>query len=268
MTLRCSEDIMPAPFAWIDIAGGMGTVHTQHGKTPLVKPAHAYRMAKYPVTNRQYAEFVQAGGYTTERWWTPAGWEARLQGWVYVRGHGHQIGSAWTEPLYWHDVERNDAEQPVVGVSWFEAVAYCLWLSDVTGESIMLPSQEQWQYAAQGEEGRIFPWGNEWDAARCNNSVKPNASRRASPVRQYEGLGDSLLGLVDMAGNVCEWCTTEMESPSIYFEGNAGMRTIRDGAYYMDFIDGFRNDHAAMTATEGRSTTTGFRLCSKPKTDS
>ena len=68
--------------------------------------------------------------------------------------------ASWSEPRFWNDSQWNGAQHPVVGVSWYEAVAFCLWLSDVTGERIMLPTEDQWQYAAQGDDGRTYPWGN------------------------------------------------------------------------------------------------------------
>ena len=126
-----AKDILPAPFAWIEI------------------PGKNYALAKYPLTNAQYAPFIKAGGYKNKQWWTEAGWQTCQK-------------EKWIEPRYWQDKDFNGADQPVVGVSWYEAVAYCLWLSEQTGQKIMLPTEEQWQYAAQGDDGREYPWGNEW----------------------------------------------------------------------------------------------------------
>jgi formylglycine-generating enzyme required for sulfatase activity len=150
--------LLPAPFAWVEIPGGRGTMATYKSDVTLSIPSQTYWMAKYPVTNVQYAVFIEAGGYTTERWWTAEGWQKRK-------------AEKWTQPRYWTDSNWNGAEQPVVGVSWYEAVAFCRWLSETTGEKIMLPTEAQWQYAAQGDDGRAYPWGNPWDAGRCNNNV-------------------------------------------------------------------------------------------------
>lgn len=207
---------LPAPFAWVTI------------------PGKGYSIAKYPITNAQYARFIDAGGYHQHLWWTEAGWQAKQQGLVFdfTKGEGVATNTPWTEPRYWNDSEWNGADQPVVGVTWYEAVAFCLWLSDMTGEKIMLPTEDQWQYAAQGDDGRTYPWGNEWDCTRCNNSVKPCQSQVTTPVQQYEGKGDSPFGVVDMAGNVWEWCLTDYDQKTNEVNGEARTRVVRGGGWF------------------------------------
>src|SRR4051794_3215351 len=121
-----------SPFAWIDI------------------PNKPYSISKYPITNTQYAPFVEAGGYTQRQWWTDAGWDAKVQGLAfdYSKGGAVATNEPWIEPRYWRGSQWNGAEYPVVGVTWYEALAYCRWLSDQTSEKIMLPTEDQWQYAA------------------------------------------------------------------------------------------------------------------------
>lgn len=213
-----SLSLMPAPFAWIEIPGGKGTMKTDEKGVKLSIPNDRYWIAKYPVTNAQFAKFMDAGGYKEKRWWTEAGWEQCQKG-------------QWTQPRLWTDTKWNGAEQPVVDVSWHEAVAFCLWLSDMTGENIMLPTESQWQYAAQGDEGRAYPWGNEWDCKRCNNAVQPCSSNVTTPVTQYEGKGDSPFGVVDMAGNVLEWCLTDYHEGTDDVNRNAAKRVMRGGAW-------------------------------------
>lgn len=73
-------------------------------------------------------------------------------------------------------------------MSWYEAVIFSLWLNDVTGEKIMLPTEDQWQYAAQGDDvAEITHGGPKRDASRCNNNVNSNGIGKTTPVRQYEG---------------------------------------------------------------------------------
>lgn len=213
---QASAFILPAPFAWIEISG------------------KGYSIAKYPITNAQYGKFVEAGGYNQRQWWTDAGWKAKLQGLAFdfSKGEGVATHNPWTEPRYWNDSKWNSAEQPVVGVTWYEAVAFCLWLSDVTGEKIMLPTEDQWQYACQGDDGRTYPWGNEWDCTRCNNSVKPCQSDMTTPVRQYEGKNDSPFGVLDMAGNVWEWCLTDYENKTNDINSSANGRVVRGGGWF------------------------------------
>ena len=197
-------EILPQPFAWCDIPAGKVTLEAGgYLEQDTVFEVPAFQIAKYPITNAQFRVFVEAGGYENQAWWTEDGWKHRVEGWVYDNGW-KPSGTPWTEPRYWQDSKWNGAEQPVVGVSWYESVAFCLWLSDVTGERIMLPTEQQWQRAAQGDDGRKYPWGA-WEEGRCNYG---NKIGQTTPVMQFEGQGDSPYGVVDMSGNVREWCLT------------------------------------------------------------
>ncbi|MBK9125874.1 MAG: formylglycine-generating enzyme family protein [Chloroflexi bacterium] len=152
-------------------------------------------------------------------------------------------------------------DQPVVGVSWYEAVAFCLWLSSTTGESIMLPTDPQWQYAAQGDDGRAYPWGDAWDCGRCRNSVAPCESDAASIVTAYEGKGDSPFGVVDMAGNVWEWTVTDYDSNSGDPHAEAKTRILRGGSWDDGKPEIFRCDHRNRFGPNLRSYFNGFRVC-------
>jgi formylglycine-generating enzyme required for sulfatase activity len=207
-----SLSIMPAPFAWIDI------------------PHKAYSIAKYPITNAQFAKFIEADGYQQKKWWTRAGW------------HQHEKNK-WTEPRYWIPASLYGAEHPVVGVSWYESVAFCLWLTDVTGEKIMLPNEDQWQYAAQGDDMRDYPWGKNWDGNRCNHKFDKKGVGKTTSVRKYEGKGDSPFGVVDMAGNVWEWCLTDDENATNDIDGVSDNRVIRGGSWASIDTYNFRCDN-------------------------
>jgi formylglycine-generating enzyme required for sulfatase activity len=204
--------------------------------------------------------FIDAGGYTNRQWWTEAGWDAKGKGWEERGFKFVETGKAWNQPRYWTDAKWNGAEQPVVGVSWYEAVAYCLWLTERSGEQIMLPTEDQWQYAAQGNDGRAYPWGNEWDCKKCNNSVEPCKSQRTSSVRQYEGKGDSPFGVVDMAGNAWEWCLTDYENLTNDVHGVANRRVLRGGSWYYDGFDSFRCDNRGGVTPGDGDSYWGFRL--------
>ena len=92
---------------------------------------------------------------------------------------------------------------PVTQVSWFEARAFCGWLSAMTGHAFNLPSEAQWEKAARGSDGRVYPWGGEGPNERlCNFN-----SRSTTRVGQYPD-GASPYGLLDMAGNVWEWTSS------------------------------------------------------------
>ncbi len=177
----------------------------------------AYRISRYPLTNAEYARFIEAGGYDERRYWTEAGWAWREKNGV-------------TQPAYWEDEGWNRPDYPVVGVSWYEAVAYCRWLTEelrVTGYElrvggrdngtstrdfgsgryeVRLPTEAEWEKAARGEHARRWPWGDDFDPARAN--TYESGPGRTTPVGKYSPAGDSPYGAADMAGNVWEWCSS------------------------------------------------------------
>ncbi len=132
-------------------------------------------------------------------------------------------------------------DHPIVNVSWEDATAYAQWAGAA------LPTEAQWEKAARGTDGRMYPWGNEWDAAKCNNRVGNNRSTQTSPVGNYPE-GASPYGCLDMAGNVWQWCAdwynTQYydQSPSCNPSGakTGGARVLRGGSWYGYFPDGFR----------------------------
>jgi formylglycine-generating enzyme required for sulfatase activity len=257
-----SIDLLPDPFEWIEIPGGRGTMKTDEPDVTLEIPTQDYWIAKYPVTNAQFHLFIDAGGYNTQRWWTATGWEAKLKGWDWdsQKKTFVESGKPWAEPRLWNDSKWNGAEQPVVGVTWYEAVAFCLWLSDVTAENIMLPTEDQWQYAEQGDDGRDYPWGKKWDGSRCNNNVDGKGIGSTTPVRQYEGKGDSPFGVVDMAGNVWEWCLTDYDNNTNDINSSATYRVLRGGSWSGYNSDGFRCGVRYRINPHVRVNYWGFRL--------
>ena len=183
-----------------------------------------YRIGKYPVTNTQFARFVAAGGYERRAYWTNAGWE-----WKADR----------REPAR-YDEKFNAPEQPVVGVSWYEAVAYCRWLAETTGRLYRLPTEAEWEKAARGTDGRIYPWGDRFDASKCN--VSESKIGHPSSVGKYSPSGDSPYGVTDMAGNVWEWCSSLYKNypydPSDGREDleGTGTRIRRGGSWSIDYV--------------------------------
>jgi toxoflavin biosynthesis protein ToxD len=106
-------------------------------------------------------------------------------------------------PDYWAGDDPPPAlrDHPVVGVRWNTARAYCRWLSTATGRSFRLPSEAEWEKAARGD-GRVFPWGDDWEPSYCNTAeCGPGAT---TPIGSYPQ-DTSPYGCVDMAGNVEEW---------------------------------------------------------------
>jgi formylglycine-generating enzyme required for sulfatase activity len=107
-----------------------------------------------------------------------------------------------TKPAFWNDPAYNHPAQPVVGISWHEARAYCAWLSAQTGEPWRLPSEAEWEAAARGPSARRYPWGEAFDPARCNTFE--THVRGTTPVGIFPG-GDTPEEIADLAGNLWEW---------------------------------------------------------------
>jgi formylglycine-generating enzyme required for sulfatase activity len=187
----------------------------------------AFRASRFPVTVAQFASFVSAGGYEERRYWTEAGWHSAGE-----RTGSHCYGGVFDLPNH-----------PVVGVSWFEAVAFCHWLTEQLrqtgsispGEEVRLPSEAEWEKAARGTDGRIYPWGNEFDPDKCN--MVDTGIGSTSVVGAFPA-GASPYGILEMSGNVWEWCRTRWhescgESVDDCLEGTAP-RVLRGGAFLND----------------------------------
>jgi len=241
-------DILPQPFEWIEIPVGKVTL-TEGGYVPKggqTFDVPVFAIAKYPITNAQFAKFIESGGYNQNKWWTDVGWQQRQS-------------EKWTQPRYWTDNKWNGADYPVVGVSWYETIAFCQWLSEESVEAIMLPTEQQWQRAAQGDDGRIYPWGNAWNYSFCNNNINPLKIDKTSPVRFYEYSGTSPFGVVDMAGNVWEWCLTGYERGQNDMS-NLHNCILRGGSWGDDVADYFRTDFRFSQFPFIRNTDRGFRI--------
>lgn len=161
----------------------------------------AYRMGKYPVTNEEYAAFLAATGHRRPYQWEKDWWKV---------------------------------DHPVVGVSWDDAVAYCRWLGDATGDNYRLPSEAEWEKAARGNDGRVYPWGNALpNRSRCNFLGNVGGT---TPVGSYPA-GISPYQCYDMAGNVWEWTRSKYKDYPYRFDdgrellGSDKDNTLRGGSF-------------------------------------
>jgi formylglycine-generating enzyme required for sulfatase activity len=234
--------------------GEEGAYSDEHPQHPVEVPA--FLIARYPITNAQYRPFVQGGGYEEPRYWTPDGWAWRTGDREPDLSPLHDAGDeAWRKqyadwlaarrpedrgrPFWWEHPRWGLPNRPVVGVSWYEALAYCAWLSELVrdpaeGQSdrwqvwhdgsvdvpdnltkgnllqalrrldpaIHLPSEAEWEKAARGTDARRWPWGKDWLAGRANTDEA--GIGETSPVGAFPA-GASPCGALDMAGNVWEW---------------------------------------------------------------
>lgn len=231
------------------------------------KPAHAvnlpeYYIARYPVTNAQYRYFVADKGYEKDQYWTPEGlaWrdgaEPDFSAFDVVTDEEQKksvenykqwvLGRQNRNLPYWYgDPTWGAPTRPVVGISWYEALAYCNWLTEqLAGISeqlavkqqaqgfwaglregrlrVGLPSEAQWEKAARGpllparEKGggmRVYPWGDTWKNDRANTDE--TELKQTSPVGLFPK-GKSPAGLLDLSGNVWEWTRSRWGSASIF----------------------------------------------------
>jgi len=129
-----------------------------------------------------------------------------------------------TQPRWWHDPACNQPTQPVVGVCWHEARAYCAWLSAQTGQDYRVPSEVEWEVAARGQAARRYPWEGDFDPGRCNSFE--SHVRGTTPVGVFPD-GDTPQGIADMSGNVCEW-TGSLYRPYPY-RADDGRENSKDG---------------------------------------
>lgn len=174
-------------------------------------------------------------------------------------------GGPQRQPALWHDPAFNGAAQPVVGICWYEARAYCAWLSAQSRQRWRLSSEVEWEAAARGVGGRRYPWGDEFDAAYCN--VHTTHVRSTTPVGVFP-MGDTSNGLADMSGNVWEWTSCAYQTyPYVVDDGREDYaadecrRVLRGGSW------GDHPDYARAVLRNGghpgyRSDYWGFRLAS------
>jgi len=223
-----------------------------------------YYIMRYPVTNAQYRLF----------------WEAT----------GHRAPLTWRDGVYPED----KANHPVTGVSYQDALAFCRWARELTGLPVRLPSEPEWEKAMRGTDARLYPWGNQWDPARCNN--REAKSKGTAPVDSYSPQGDSPYGVADAAGNAQEWCSSlfgpypydptdgrevlvnDLNPDSVLprqhdvgaisnperFEANLGKQTLRGGSWRGDRNEA-RCAYRSWAAPMHRGDDTGFRCCYEPR---
>jgi formylglycine-generating enzyme required for sulfatase activity/energy-coupling factor transporter ATP-binding protein EcfA2 len=227
---------------WITIPAGefwMGGDGQYDGKPVHRVTLPAFQISKVPLTNAQYALFVQATQHDV-----PQGWEA-------------------------NHPPKGKESHPVVYVSWYDALEYCAWLSKVTSKRIMLPSEAGWEKAARGDqEARVFPWGNTFEATRCNSAELGIGD--TTPVGIFLD-GASPYGCLDMAGNVWEWTSTiYRDYPYRADDGRENLeagddvsRVLRGGSFRYD-AGGMRGAYRFGGGPRDRVDRVGFRVVVAP----
>jgi sulfatase modifying factor 1 len=176
----------------------------------------AYYIDKYPITYGQFKQFVGATGYKRKTIDSDT---------AYVTEEWHR---------YYQPGREN---YPAVNINWYDAKAYAQW----AGKD--LPSEEQWEKAARGRNGIVYPWGNKWDNGKCNSFFLSNPELMSKAIPMWRGSkgtlpigcfpdGVSPYGVMEMAGNVLEWTDSD------YTIQNA--KVVRGGCWYRDAPGYFR----------------------------
>ncbi|HRD93044.1 MAG TPA: SUMF1/EgtB/PvdO family nonheme iron enzyme [Accumulibacter sp.] len=225
---------------WVEIPGGEFIY--QNGEKRRLPTFH---MARYPITNAQYQAFIDAGGYKSKGasdWWRDL-------------KQAKPARSSWPQ-----------ANRPRTDVDWYEAVAFSRWLSVQLGYEVRLPSDEEWERAARGRDGREYPWGKDYRTGYANINEKNSkagewylAQKTAVGVYPQGASGE---GVLDLAGNVWEWCVNKYDHPDQLEADTSGdRRVLRGGSwgFYPDYARGSQRDGVA---PGGRDGFIGFRLVS------
>ena len=194
-----------------------------------------------PVTNAQFARFVEATSYrtTAEEMGSSRVW----------------IGGRWldVERAYWRRPEGplsnidSRLHHPVVCISWFDAQAYCRWAG------LRLPSEKEWEKAARGTDGRRYPWGNQLPSpGRANFTMRIGTT---TPAGQFSPDGDSPYGVCDLAGNIWEWVSSWLDPSAAATER---VRVVKGGAWSSE-LGILRSSYRLGIDPAQRFNTLGFR---------
>ncbi|NJL55027.1 SUMF1/EgtB/PvdO family nonheme iron enzyme [bacterium] len=194
-----------------------------------------FSISRYPITYAQFQAFIDApDGIQDPRWFE------RL---------------AADDDKQMRDQSFKYANHPRESVNWYQAIAFCRWFSHKLGGpyaldnvmewAVRLPTEQEWEKAARGTDGRVYPWGDDWDAAKCNNDVdRVNGIGQTSAVGMFP-TGASPFGVLDLSGNVWEWTLTEYTSRSSNVISNSVSRVLRGGSWSIsntvDFRAAFRD---------------------------
>lgn len=231
-----------------------------------------FSIARAPVTQSEYAAFVDDGGYDQRSCWADAGWEwrqaANALSHVYWR-HGAQHGWERRNFDQWVELE---PDKPVIHVNWFEADAYCRWAGR------RLPSEAEWEAAASSEPAadgslaarkRPFPWGDQ-----APDPTRANLDWGAMGCVDVGALpdGDSAFGCRQMIGNVWEWTSSafepfpgfEVDSYKEYSEPWFATRMVMRGGCWATRSRLIRTNYRNFQTPDRRDVLTGFRTCAVP----
>jgi len=236
--------------------GRLGVAANELGNRGPLDIDYGFWIERYPVTVAQFRSFVRARGYERREWWSQPGWT-----WCEFAGR--------REPEGWQ-AQRHNANHPVVGVTWHEAIAYSHWLDAMLrkrhtkmpdGYRMRLPTEAEWEHAARGGTGRQYPWGDD-PGDDCANVMA--VVGHTTPVGLFPR-GATPEGVLDLAGNVWEW-TLSLDRPYPYDPSDGrnnpdvdGRRILRGGSFDADTTLARVSARTSATSRES-ARDIGFRL--------
>ena len=194
-----------------------------------VKMVRPFSICAHEVTNQEYLEFVQDGGYDRKELCRELrslmGLNTDLMDWDRIQLLQDTTGKPG--PLLWDSGKfpAGCEEHPVEGISWFEAVAYCRW------KKMRLPSEAEWEFSARGSDGRVYPWGNSEEVIENWDTHQALKSTPVGAVMDDR----SPFGLMDMSRNAAEWIQDTWSlyagSPQPRIANSESWGTVRGGDY-------------------------------------
>jgi formylglycine-generating enzyme required for sulfatase activity len=229
---------------WCEVPSGdfiMGSEAYDDEKPIRTVNLPTFYMAQYQITYAQFQAFIDApDGFSNQQWWEGLHEDGLNQ------QNGGPDAQSWLI-----------ANHPRENVSWYDAMAFCRWLSAKLGYTITLPTEEQWEKAARGTDGREYPYPGEIDPTRGNTDE--TGIGQTSAVGIFLD-GVSPYGVLDMSGNVWEWTLTEYEGKISNNLSNNERRVVRGGSW--DYYDDFARAASRRDGDPGfRFYNLGFRLC-------
>lgn len=213
-----------------------------------------YFMSIFPVTNWEFRRFIEAGGYRNKKYWLAEGWKFIENG-------------KWNKPYYREDPRFNQEWQPVVGVSFYEAEAYCKWLTEkykCENNPFRLPADWEWEWAAQGPGGDEYAFAGSWsdDISRWDSyrEYEKGLTYGASRVNTVYRKCVSGYGLFDMSGNIWEW-TSSLDLESSYSEEGSDRVNVSRGGSWRNLVPSdLRSVDSSIDEPVCRYEGRGFRL--------
>jgi formylglycine-generating enzyme required for sulfatase activity len=211
-----------------------------------VRIERPYQLGCYPVTYAQFRCFATAADFADAHWWAGMPEEEEAYGTVYqLREVSEQAFPFWNHPRE--------------SVSWYQAIAFCRWLSDKLGFEVDLPHEYEWEVAARYPDGRFYPWGYDFVYYKANTSDgEPIA--RTSTVGIYPQGANEALRLYELIGNVWEWCRNKFENPEdVAADDSLALRVLR-GASWGSHLPYTRTVFRRVRHPASLDTSSGFRV--------